>query len=244
METLLPYLLLILPGIVLITLAFLLVRSANPILRVVMLILGFILIRDAMTPTGLWEFGVANGMTPWLRMSHDPFVLVAFGLGSLVLVGATLIDPKLRRLVTWGRPRPVPIIAGFTGGVLAAAPFVLLSMGTPISERGGDVALATLLPLAFMAFAGNFSEEVFFRGYLQGWLEQQMPKLRAALSSGVIFAACHVFLATTVTDVGWPLLVFTLVEGLVCALLRMRWGVIPAAIAHGTAIFLMSAGLL
>lgn len=58
-----------------------------------------------------------------------------------------------------------------------------------------------------------------------------------------LFAACHAFLATTVTDVGWPLLAFTLWEGLICAFLRLRWGVIPAAIAHGLAIFLLSSGL-
>lgn len=45
------------------------------------------------------------------------------------------------------------------------------------------------------------------------------------------------------TDVGWPLLAFTLWEGLICAFLRLRWGVIPAAIAHGLAIFLLSSGL-
>ncbi|WP_293698244.1 CPBP family intramembrane glutamic endopeptidase [uncultured Agrococcus sp.] len=243
MEDLLSYALLIAPGAALIVLAFLLARSANPLLRIMMLILGFILIRDAMTPAGLWEFGLA-GPAPWLRMSDNPIVLITFGLGSLALVAATLTDKKLRSLVRWGRMRPVPIIAGFVGGLLAAGPFVLLSLGTPIVERGGEVALATLLPLAFMAYAGNLGEEVFFRGYLQGWLEREMSKLRAALASGVIFAVCHVFLATTVTDVGWPLLLFTLVEGLICALLRMRWGVIPAAIAHGTAIFVMASGLL
>ena len=87
------------------------------------------------------------------------------------------------------------------------------------------------------------AEEVFFRGYLQGRLEQAMPAMRAALLSAVLFAACHAFLATTVTDVGWPLLAFTLWEGLICAFLRLRWGVIPAAIAHGLAIFLLSSGL-
>jgi hypothetical protein len=46
-----------------------------------------------------------------------------------------------------------------------------------------------------------------------------------------------------VTDVGWPLLLFTLYEGLICAFLRMYRGVIPAACAHGVAIFLLGSGL-
>ena len=67
--------------------------------------------------------------------------------------------------------------------------------------------------------------------------------MRAAVLSGLLFAACHVFLASTVTDVGPPLLAFALYEGLICAFLRMREGVIAAALAHGTAIFLLASGL-
>lgn len=51
-------------------------------------------------------------------------------------------------------------------------------------------------------------------------------------------------LATTMAEVGWPLLAFTLWEGLICAFLRMRRGVITAALAHGVAIFLLGSGLI
>ena len=64
--------------------------------------------------------------------------------------------------------------------------------------------------------------------------------MRAALISGVAFAACHAFLALSVTQLGWPVLLFTLLEGLACALVRMRYGVLPAALAHGTAILLIA----
>ncbi|MCG5219483.1 hypothetical protein [Streptosporangium sp. KLBMP 9127] len=56
-------------------------------------------------------------------------------------------------------------------------------------------------------------------------------------------SACHVFLASTVTVVGWQLLAFTLYEGLICAFLRLRSGVI-AALAHGIAIFLLAGALI
>ncbi|WP_017255798.1 CPBP family intramembrane glutamic endopeptidase, partial [Pseudomonas tolaasii] len=83
-------------------------------------------------------------------------------------------------------------------------------------------------------------EEVLFRGFLQGYLEQQVSPLRAALISGVAFAACHTFLALSVTQLGWPVLLFTLIEGLACGLVRMRYGVLPAIITHGTAILLIA----
>lgn len=244
-NTLLGYSELLLPGLILLGVCFWLARSdRDPLLRIVVLILGFILIRDAMTPTGLWEFGLVEGVVPWLRMTDNPFVLITFGLSSLLLVVATLRDEKLRKLVKWGTPNFSTIGLGVLGGLLAAAPILAISFGEPVETRGGTVAAVVLPALAFMALVGNLGEEVFFRGYLQGRLEQAMPAVRAALFSAFLFAACHAFLATTVTDVGWPLLAFTLWEGLICAFLRLRRGVIPAAIAHGLAIFLISSGLL
>jgi membrane protease YdiL (CAAX protease family) len=129
------------------------------------------------------------------------------------------------------------------GGVLAAAPTLLLSLATPLSARGGAVAVTLLPVLLLFSLAGNLAEEVLFRGFLQGRLERDAGPVRAAVLSAVLFAACHAFLASTVTDVGWPLPAFTLYEGLICAFLRLRGGVIPAALAHGTAIFLLASGL-
>lgn len=243
--TLLDYGILVLPGLALLGACFWLARpDRDPLLRILVLIAGFILIRDAMTPAGLWQFGLVDGVVPWLRMSEDVVVLIAFGLGSALLVAATLRDTGLRQLVFWGKPDPRTIAMGIVGGVMAAAPILVISAGHPIAERGGPVATGVLPALAFMALAGNFGEEVFFRGFLQGRLEQAMSAVRAALLSGVLFAACHAYLATTVTDVGWPLLTFTLWEGLICGFLRLRRGVIPAAIAHGLAIFLLSSALI
>lgn len=94
-----------------------------------------------------------------------------------------------------------------------------------------------------MTLAGNLLEEVLFRGYLQGRLVQVMTPVRAAVLSGMLFAACHVYLAITVTSVGWPLLAFTLWEGWICVFLRLWRGVVLAALAHGLAIYLLSSGL-
>ncbi|MDO5669987.1 MAG: CPBP family intramembrane metalloprotease [Corynebacterium sp.] len=233
------------PGMALIVLAYLLVRAVRePLLRIGILILGFILLRDAMTPAGLWSFGLVDGIVPWLRMTDNIVVLLGFGLGSLGIVALTLLDAPLRTLLPHGRPPLVALPWGMIGGVVAAAPVLALSTGTPLSERGGEVALSVLPFLLFMCLAGNLGEEFFFRGYLQGRLMQLTSGLRAALISAVLFAVCHSFLALNLTDVGWPLLAFTLWEGLICALLRWRVGLSAAVLAHGLAIFLLSAGLL
>ena len=86
-------------------------------------------------------------------------------------------------------------------------------------------------------------KEVLFRGYLQGMFELKTGPWRAALLSGLLFAAGHVFLSATVTDLGPLILLFTLYEGLVCSLVRMRHGVAASALTHGLAIFVLSAGL-
>lgn len=234
---LLPYTARILPGLLLIGVCFALARE--PLLRIVALVLGFVLIRDAMTPLGFWRIGT-SGPAPWLRFADDAGLLLVFGAVTLLLTAAVLrLDGELRALVRWGRP--ITALAGLGGGLLIAGPVLLLSLSVPVAERGGPVAAGLLPALLFFALAGNLAEEVLFRGLLQGYLERSGP-VRAALLSAVMFAACHAYLASTVTDLGWPLLAFTLYEGLICAFLRLRYGVLPAALAHGLAIFLLAAG--
>jgi len=67
--------------------------------------------------------------------------------------------------------------------------------------------------------------------------------VRAALASGAMVAAGHAFLAVTLTNIGWPILVFTLYEGIVAALVRMRFGLVAATLTHGGAIFLLASGI-
>ncbi|MEV4224040.1 CPBP family glutamic-type intramembrane protease [Nonomuraea sp. NPDC049725] len=234
----------VLPGLLLIGGCYALARGErDPLARVMALVLAFVLIRDAMTPLGFWRIGAA-GAVPWLRFTDQAGVLVVFGLGTVAATVAVLrLDAGLRSLVRWGRFGPGTVVWGAGGGVLAAAPVLLLSLTTPLDGRGGAVAVALLPVLLLFSLAGNLAEEVLFRGFLQGRFEQRLDATRAALLSALLFAACHAFLASTVTDAGWPLLAFTLYEGLICAFLRVRHGVTAAALAHGIAIFLLAAGL-
>jgi uncharacterized protein len=47
-----------------------------------------------------------------------------------------------------------------------------------------------------------------------------------------------------VTGVGYPLLVFTLWEGVIAGVVGAKRGVLPAALTHGGTIFLLSSGLI
>lgn len=195
----------------------------------------FVLMRDAMTPAGLWQIDAA------LRLAFhpDPLVLALLGTASLGLFGALyLLEPGLRPLLVWWRAgRGLAIAAGVVAGSAAALPVLLIrpeGLEKFISPTG---FLGGLLVLAIF---GNLLEEVLFRGYLQNYLTRRMTPLRAAFLSGLIFATCHAFLAITVTEAGWPLLAFTLWEGIICALLAWRLGLVAAAVAHGTAIFLIA----
>jgi uncharacterized protein len=197
------------PGVLLFGLWFALTPKAMPAMRILILLAAFVLMRDVMTPLGLWTLG--SGVQ--IGFTANAFVLAALGgLSVLLILLLAYIAPDLWRLVRW-------------------------TIGSPSAFYGYWVWLPAMVVLAYGA---NALEEVLFRGFLQGYLEQQLTPLRAALTSGVAFAACHAFLALSVTQLGWPVLVFTLIEGVACGLVRMRYGVLAATVTHGTAILLVA----
>lgn len=226
------YLLHITPGLVLCLLWFVFTSKTQAGLRIAILLLTFILLRDAMTPTGLW---VLDGQVR-IGFIDNPLVLAALGLMSFGLIAVLKrLAPELWTLIVW---RKGNLATGLALGLLAGGMIGLpLRLYQGAGFSGFNLWLGALL---LLAYGGNALEEVLFRGVLQGYLEQRASPLRAALGSAVAFAACHGFLAFTVTQAGWPVLLFTLVEGLACALIRLRHGVVPAVAAHGTAILLIA----
>lgn len=266
------YLLTVLPGVLLIGIVVaLLPRQAHGV-RILTLILGFIFARDAMSAQGLWQFGAVDreGLpTLWLRFTDDPIALLVMAVTSLALVVGILFACRdLRWTVLWtGRRWWTSVLVGLVGAALVVLPFLILygvlgqwiptlqsvapALTMPavaIDNRGGAVSGGILVLLVFFALCGALVEEVLFRGFLQAHVEDQLPgrtgRWRAAVLSALIFAASHLFLAYNLTGLGWPIVAFTLFEGLVCAVIAMRHGVLGATIAHGGAIFLLSSGLL
>ncbi|MEO8490046.1 CPBP family intramembrane glutamic endopeptidase [Pseudomonas sp.] len=227
------------PGLLLFGLWFALTPRSMTALRIMILLAAFVLMRDVMTPLGMW----ALSREAQIAFSANAFVLAMLGGLSVVLIMLlSRLAPELWRLMRWTVGNPaVGILVGLAVGCLIGVPLRVYQGIEGSAIHGYWVWLPGMVVLAYGA---NALEEVLFRGFLQGYLEQQITPLRAALISGVAFAACHTFLALSVTQLGWPVLLFTLVEGLACALVRMRYGVLAAMLAHGTAILLIAVPLI
>ncbi|HEX4202555.1 MAG TPA: CPBP family intramembrane glutamic endopeptidase [Chthoniobacterales bacterium] len=232
----------ILPGCLLAGLILLLLPRRFLEFRICIYIGLFILLRDVMTPLGVWRFGTTGFF--WIRVFNEPLSLIFMALCMVVLIPVmNLIDPDLKALIVWKKAAWLPLIlAGAIGALAVAAPSFLLSFGIPIGQRGGPVTSQLLGSLLIFAMLGNLYEEVLFRGYLQGYLEKLLPPLKAAILGGFAFSFGHIFLATTVTDAGPLVLAFTLYEGLIAGIVRMKFGVLGSTITHGGGIFLLLSG--
>lgn len=238
------YVMRVLPGILLIIITFALLPRKADVARIMLLVFAFLLMRDAMTPAGFWKFGIAPG-TIWIRFAESGTLLIIMGFLSLLMTLSILIvNRRMNRYIRWlGKKPALSVAVGILGALAVAAPFLFTSSFLTIEERGWAVAGQLLPPLLFFALSGNLLEEVLFRGYMQGYFEERGGPFRAAILSGLWFAVGHIFLAATVTDLGILVLVFTLYEGIVCGLVRMKHGVAASTLTHGLAIFLLSAGL-
>jgi membrane protease YdiL (CAAX protease family) len=242
LELLVTYYARVAPGLVLGALMLFLARHEAR-LRIVVYLALFILLRDAMTPLGLWSFG-DQGLF-WIRLPGDPAFMVVFGLSCLGLVLALYgLDRENQTLIRWTRGNlAAGLLWGIGGMVVVAAPMVIAYQYTAIESRGGQVPVEIVPALLVFALLGNLMEEALFRGYVYGLLAQKMTPIPAGLWSGVVFAFCHIFLAITVTGAGYPLLVFTLWEGMIAGVVGARGGVLPSTLTHGGTIFLLSSGL-
>ncbi len=240
------YFLMLIPGLILAGIIFLGVRKAHYLIHLFIFIILFIFTRDAMTPLGLWRIGSEGFL--WIRFIADPITLLILSFSSLGLVIVMqAISPKLASLVTWFVGKKITgIVVGILGAILVALPMLLIyRFGVSIENRGGLVPLS-LVPFIFLiTLSGNLYEEILFRGYFYGWLteKESIQPVFAGLLSGVFFSFGHVFLAYNVTDVGFSVLIFTLWEGCLAGLVRSKFGLVPAVLTHGLAVFFLTIGL-
>src|SRR5947209_8242201 len=131
------------PGLLLFAMMLYLARR-QPRLRIVLYLALFILIRDAMTPLGLWFFGVEGFF--WIRLHSDPVFLVASGVTSLgICLAIYYLDRDNQSLVRWTRGSlATGLLWGLGGMVVVVAPVVALYLFTPIESRGGPVPLGNV----------------------------------------------------------------------------------------------------
>ena len=134
------------------------------------------------------------------------------------------------------------LLIGAGAAIAVALPFMIPYFSVPLEDRGGSVHFGLWIVLLVFALCGNLLEEVLFRGMFQEYMHKYVKPLHAIVLSGLLFAVGHTFLAITVTDLGLLVLVFTLVEGLMCAFINYRYGLLPATVTHGLAIFLLAVG--
>jgi len=216
------------------------------LLRLFIYVLMFIVLRDVMTPLGWWHFGTEAVF--WLRVSLSPLLLCLVGAVSIAIVALiNFAEPDLSALIAYRKGGWLRTFgAGLLGAVLIAAPLLVLYTFVPVTVRGGQTPddLSLMPTLLFFCLAANFYEETLFRGYFQGYMETVCSPLRAALLSGALFGMAHSFLAITVSNAGPGVLVFTLYEGIIAGLVRMRAGLLASTLAHGVGIFLLAGGFI
>jgi membrane protease YdiL (CAAX protease family) len=235
------------PGFILATALFMFLRRSHSLLHLFIFVAFFIFIRDAMIAPGLWSIG--NEGFLWLRWIEDPIMIIMLGFTSIGMVFLMQnISPELAKMVKWFEGKKSQgVLLGIAGAVAATLLVILFYIfgEVPIESRGGMVPSHLLPFILFLSFFGNLYEEVLFRGYFYGWMTEKegMKPVHAGLVSGVFFSFGHIILAYNVTDVGISIPLFALWEGCIAGLVRSRYGVIPATLTHGLAIFILTSGL-
>lgn len=226
------------PAVAIFAFLFCVPKAGKP-LRIFSLILLFVIFRDAMTPVGLWRITE----TLELRFIDQPLTLWLLAISSIGVVFLSQI--AIGPLGRWSTKALFEsIIVGFVAGIFIALLPYLFGLWTHQIRSPRTEGVSSLVAIAAIAFLGNTLEEVIFRGHFQNYLnELKISNLRVVLLSGAAFSICHSFLAFTVTNAGWPILVFTFYEGTICAYLRQRNGLLSAVLAHGMGLFLILSGI-
>lgn len=197
-------------------------------------VLGVILALGAgilLSIPGLVAFHDANGE---LTTAGNVFVQFATALGFLLTPmaiaawrGAASPQEIFARLgLRSFRPSALKWMAATVGAYLLFATLYTQLIVEPhqkdIAEGFGAVPVQVLL----IVIAAPISEEVCFRGFLFGGLRERMPRIAAALLSGLIFGGLHALTGISAVP---PLIVF----GFILALLYEKTGsIVPGIILH------------
>jgi membrane protease YdiL (CAAX protease family) len=141
--------------------------------------------------------------------------------------GAVGLGEVLERLGVRGfRPSALGWMAAAIGAYLLFAVLYTQLILEPHQEDIAEGFGTIPVQVALIVVAAPIGEEVCFRGMLFGGLREKLPRLAAALISGVIFGALHAITGISAVP---PLIVF----GLLLALLYEKTGsIVPGIILH------------
>jgi uncharacterized protein len=153
------------------------------------------------------------------------FLLVPMAIASWR--GAASIGEVLQRLgVRRFERSALKWMAAAVGAYFLFAIFYSLVITEPKQEDIAEGFGAIPVQILLIVIAAPISEEVCFRGMLYGGLREKLPRLGAALISGLIFGALHAFTGVTAVP---PLIVF----GFLLSLLYERTGsIVPGILLH------------
>jgi len=168
-----------------------------------------------------------------LSDTANAFVQLATALGFFLVPfaiaagrGASLRQAASRLGLRRFRPGAIKWMLAAIGAYLLFAIAYTAVVGEAhqkdIAEDFGTVPVQILL----IVIAAPISEETCFRGFLFGGLRERLPRLAAALISGLIFGGLHV---TTGVSAVPPLIAF----GFILALLYEKTGsIVPGILLH------------
>jgi membrane protease YdiL (CAAX protease family) len=169
-----------------------------------------------------------------LSTSANVVVQLATALGFLLVPiaiatrwGASSVGEALRRLgVRSFRPGALKWMLAAIGAYLVFAALYAGLFGAPHQEDIAESFGALPIQILLIAIAAPVSEEVCFRGMLFGGLRQRLPRLAAALVSGLIFGGLHALTGISAVP---PLIAF----GFILALLYEKTGsIVPGIVLH------------
>ncbi len=147
-------------------------------------------------------------------------LLIAFRLGNTMKRALGELGVRRFSRSAWGW-----MAAAIGVYLLFVAVYVAIA-GEPEQEDIAEGFGALPFQILLIAIAAPISEELCFRGMLFGGLRERLPRLAAALISGLIFGGLHALTGVSAVP---PLIVF----GFLLALLYERTGsIVPGILLH------------
>jgi CAAX protease family protein len=195
---------------------------------------GVLLALGAGIVMGIPAVIVDNPSSGNLSDAANAVVQLATALGFLLVPlvvatrwGESSVGVALGRLGVRGfRPGALKWMLAAVGAYLVFAALYAGIFGSPHQEDIAESFGALPVQILLIVIAAPVSEEVCFRGMLFGGLRTRMPRLAAALLSGLIFGGLHALTGVTAVP---PLIFF----GFLLALLYEKTGsIVPGILLH------------